>query len=247
MNNHIKIARLAVISLGIIGIISLIHALFITVFAIRYITYDFDERLSRQARIAIVSYIESCCCEGRYNPAAILAELPEHCTCIKSVALLQLPHHTAQLRVISFDPIVTVNNDKMLIENNAVISAAYYADFVKNSLHKVTLANEVPAAFSVALTSSIREAIEEKLFDHYTFNIISHDQWHLQDKNDPAFTICCNAASMPHGALYQKYSQLKKKLRTKESMKAAWIADIRFNNQIIVAMSTRGHYGKGVQ
>ena len=245
MNSQIKIARIVLLSLAVIAVISLVNHISDSIFSIRYINYNFDDRLSAPASVAIKNYVENCQLAGVYNIRAIIEELPARCASVKSISLLRVPPHTAQLSITLFDPIIAINNDKVLIENNNVINAAYYADYVKSSLYAMTV-TEVPASFGSELATSIAHAIQEKLFDHYTFNIASEHEWYLQDKQDPAFTVCCNAASVPMGLMQEKYAQLKKLIRKKELTKTAWIADVRFKDQIVLSMSTRGHYGKGI-
>jgi hypothetical protein len=244
MNKQIKIARVVLLFLSIIAVISLVNHISDSIFSIRYITYNFDDRLSARASMVIKNYVENCQLAGIYNVKAIMQELPARCASVKSVSLLKTPPHTAELSITLFDPIVAINDDKILIENNNVINAAYYADYVKSSLYAMTITDKVPASFGPELATSIAQAVQEKLFDHYTFNIASEHEWYLHDKQDPAFTVCCNAASVPMGLVQEKYAQLKKLIRKKELTKTAWIADVRFKDQIVLSMSIGGHYGK---
>lgn len=217
-----------------------------SVCAIRYVTFEFDPRLSPMARSAISHYVHECQSHGYYNARAIVADIPNYFSSVRAISVQYLPLQTAHITIDGFDPLIRINEDQVLVENNSIIRSANYGQYVLSGLYQLSVAGMAPEKVSPEIADSIKHAIHEKLFDHYTFHFANAQEWYLNDKEDPAFTVCCNARSVPLGNIQKRYAQLKKEVLKKTDLKQKWMADVRFQNQIILSMSKGGHYGKGI-
>lgn len=246
MKERIKLLQAAMLFSCVGLALGLVYKVGSSVCSIRYVTFDFDERLSPMARSAIMHYVHECQSHGLYNAYAIVDEVPLYFSSVKSIAVQYLPLQTAHITIDGYDPLIRINDEQVLIENNAIITAANYGQFVLSNLYQLSLAGATPEKISSEITDSIKHAIHEKLFDHYTFHFANAQEWYLKDKEDPAFTLCCNSRSVPLGNIQKRYAQLKKEVLKKTDVKQKWMADVRFQNQIILSMSKGGHYGKGI-
>lgn len=220
-----------------------IHVVLHTALAIRYITFSFDPQLSQSMCNAIKERVTLFQAHGMYNLDAIIEQLPNFFVAIKSLEIEQFPQHMALLTIKAFDPIVRVNDDRLLMENQAILPAGYYAHSTIASLQKIMVASPILSSMSPSIMTAMKRCLAEKIFDHYTVYLVSEHEWYLEDAKDPLFTLCCNASSLPVDMLHMAYNRLKNQIKKGEVSKKKWIADMRFHDQIILSMNKGGRYG----
>lgn len=209
---------------------------------IHYVTFAFDPRLSHKACMAVQQYVALGESNGIYHPHEIMKEIPHYVEAVESIELQQLPFHTAVMSIHAYKPLMRINDDQVLLDNHAIVVSDYYALYALASLKKIALAQPVPSRVSSDLLASLKQCIIKNVFDYYTFYVASENEWYLHDRNDPGFTVRCNATSLPIDSLQTAYEHLKMRIQTK-NYRGEWVADIRFHDQIILSMK-RGAYGK---
>ncbi len=210
--------------------------------ALRYVTFAFDPQLSPALCDAIKKQVNLFVIDGVYNPEAILKNIPLVFTMIKKLDIKQFPTHVGLITISAFDPVIRINNDQLLLENQLLFSADYYAIYKVESLQKIHIALPIPAAVSSSIVTAMKQCLAEKIFDHYTVYVANEHEWYLKDIQDPLFTLCCNGESLPIDGIHLAYNRLKNHVKKRET-KTKWIADVRFQDQIILSMDKGGRYG----
>ncbi len=243
MKSHVKFYQMAVLSLCFLITFSLVRRLFYTVTAIRYITFSFDSQLSQTVCDAIKKQVTLFEMNGLYNPEAIIENIPHVFTMVKSLDIKQFPTHMALVTITAFDPIIRINDDRLLIENQSILSTDYYAVYKIESLQKINIAMPIPAYVSSSIMAAMKQCLAEKIFDHYTVYFVNEHEWYLGDTKDPLFTLCCDAASLPIDMVRMTYNRLKNQIKKRGPAKVKWVADVRFGDQIILSMDKGGRYG----
>ena len=246
MKNSRNFYRFIAFSLCILGATALFYKMCHSMCAIRYVTFAFDPQFSFNACEAIKKQVALAQSDEVYNPQTIVDEISYYFESVKSVTLQQLPHHTAHITIEAYEPIVRINIDQLLLENQSIINAGHYAEYKCALLYQMSVGSPVPTQVCPEIMAAIKRCVYEQLFDHYTFYITNESEWYLHDMKDPAFTLCCNALSLPIGLLHGSYDLLKKQAKKKGVQKAKWMADIRFHDQIILSMDKGGRYGKTI-
>lgn len=242
MKNYAKLGQMllvmAFLLLPIVGIYTLLH----TITGIRYVTFSFDPQLSPITCAAIKKKVMLAEHDGIYNPVAIVETILTSFPVVKSLEIEQFPPHIARVSIAAYDPIIGINNDRILIENQLILSADYYAAYRVKPLQKIRCSGPLPERISSSIMHAMKQCLAQKVFDYYTVYMVNEHEWYFTDIKDPLFTLCCNTASLPVDTVQIAYLQLKKQLK-KESHAKKWIADMRFSDQIILSMDKGGRYG----
>ena len=212
------------------------YYIYILFFTIHYANFEFDERLSPIAQKNIKLLAAKYEPYSSYNMQGVLNSIMQAMPCIKSIHAQWLSYGVVHLIIQAHDPIISINNQYILLENESIIARDYYATYLCDRLYNLTICGSVPFSMSSSMVAGLERCVSEKLFDHYTFYIANEHEWYLEDKDDPNFTLCCNAASLPFDTLQAAYSRLKIKWRKNRIKQAKWNADIRFEDQIVLSM-----------
>ena len=218
---------------------------FMDMSAIQYVSYHYDPQLSVTIRNAIEKQIALIEFDGFYQAETILKEIQRLFPHVASVSVRTLPYHAAEIEISGHSPVLKINDSFILTEQQSIIPKEYYACYAVDTLPDVQF-NLRQFAVSDEMMTAFHKAIKERLFDHFMVQVNREHEWHLLDKQDPAFTVCCNASSLPLGMLKETYRALKNRAQQKGSLKTAWMADLRFNQQIVLSRSKGGHNGKGI-
>jgi len=108
------------------------------------------------------------------------------------------------------------------------------------------MAGEIPAECSARMMETIQRCMKEKIFDRYTLCWVNEHELYFGDMDDDSFSLLCDAASLPHTTSLALYDQVKQSAKSNVRMKKKWIADVRFENQIIVYGDRGEGYGKSI-
>lgn len=245
MKNRIRLYFFTIL-IGVAGLTVILQQMRSRICDVRYISYSFDPYLSAHVRSAIEKQVALLEYEGTYQVSAIMHELLRLFPEIEQIDIRSLPYNLAEIAVSASDPIVNINNSHVLTEKQSIIPASYYAQYVLDRLPRIHASELLAESVSNEVMAAIKRSIKEHIFDRFSVTIESDQLWQLQDKSDPLMTIACNASCLPIGAMRDVYSQLKKLVKKKSITKTAWMADVRFNQQIVLSRYKGGRNGKRV-
>jgi hypothetical protein len=209
---------------------------------VRYVSLSCDALLSPAIRHYVEHQIRLYS-NGDYNLGALVEQLRSHRTLIRTVQVRYLPSHIAVVEIEALKPIVAINDDHVLLENAAIIPAYYYDAAKVAAIPKITVTPPLPATVTAAMMEALERAVSRNIFERYTLHIHQEHAWYLEDTTDPSFTVCCDAATIPDQVKQMTYERLKREIRQKKIARCAWIADLRFQDQIIFSKNKGGGYG----
>lgn len=246
MKDTIKRFQILMIIGAVVGVGVSAHMLYRSVCAVRYVAYSFDPAISSEMQRDIkvqVALFES---DGLYNPRTIIATITEQFPCVKSVSVHCQASNTAHIAVEAYDPIVRINNTHVLTEIKTIIPACSYALYAVNALPLFSMTGALPDHCSDRMMNAIKSCVKESVFDRYTLSWVNDHELYFKDIQDPSFSLLCDAASLPTHTMLVSYEQVKNSIKRRNSAMNRWVADLRFNDQIIVSGAKGGSYGKGV-
>ncbi len=243
MKGYANFYKIALLGVCLWVTVSYVQRIFHAVTAVRYVAFAFDSQLSVAACHAIEQWSSLFEVDGMYNVPAMLEHMALSFPVIKSVECTHFPPHVALIAITAFEPLVRINEDRLLIENQSLCAADYYAIYKNNSLQKITVAAPLASSVSASIMNAMKECLAEKIFDHYTVYLAHEHAWYLHDGEDALFTLCCDAASLPIDNLKTAYIRLKNEIKKRGPAQVKWIADMRFHDQIILSRDKGGRYG----
>lgn len=252
-----KVAVLSVRILACLVCISIIASsmrrMRASVCSVRHVLIEHDALLSKQAKSEIVDAINCMQREdGTYNPVTLVQQLPEKFSFIASVTIQSLAYNTAHIFIEAREPLVNMNENLVLTHDGIVISSEQYDADACLRMPRVTISPSLVAdAMPQELVSSITTYLKNGLAQQYDLVLVSDHELLLRDKNEPRFSIICDAAAIPNHDMIARCEHIKQKCiadavtsQGKGKALKHWKADIRFHDQIIVSRDhSRGEYG----
>lgn len=245
MKNNIKLFRIFVLVIAVLGAGALTQKLYYLVCALRYVSYTFSPTISPAQQQDIKAQVALFKHDGMYNPYCIIDTIKSF-SCVKSVSVHCSASHTAHIIVEAYDPIVRINGTHVLTAAKTIIPDRSYAWYVLNNLPSLSMASVLPEHCSDRMMDAVRRCIKEQIFERYTLSWVNEHELYFRDINDPSFSLLCDAVSLPTHALLISCEQVKNSIKRDHSVPKSWVADLRFDDQIIVSRDKGGGYGKGV-
>ncbi len=240
MRKRVNISYFFAIAFCVFGVAATLHKVCSKICAIRYISYSFDPQLSANICTDIEKQVAFLECDGQYQTSVVMQDLLRIFPDIKQIEIRSLPYNMAEISILAPDPVVQINDAHVLTENRTIISSDFYACYVLGHLPQVQVTSVISKTVSKEIMAAIKHSIKERLFDHFMVSMQDEQKWYLQDKKDPSFTICCNASCLPIGAIRDACDQLKETVKKNNTTKMAWVADVRFDHQIVLSRLQRG-------
>ena len=246
MKDTIKRFRIIALIVLVLGSGIVVHTVYRSVCAVQYVTYAFDQTLSPELQREIVAQVALFENDGSYNPRTILETITQQFPCVQSVAVHCRASNTALVEVAAHDPMVRINGTHVLTDSKMIIPDRSYALYVIDALPSFSMAAVLPDECSDRMMDAVRSCIKDRIFEQYTLSWVNEHELYFHDMNDPSFSMLCDAVSLPTHSTLISYEQLKNSIKNRKSATNRWVADLRFDDQIIVSGDKGGRDGKGV-
>jgi len=178
---------------------------------------------------------------------SLAAQLKTTFPFIKEVAITQLPK-TLAIHMNINKPLFVINNDLILLESGTLESLNLFKPDVFESLPSASIHKSSYHDKNLSQSCyNCLTSISRHLLDSYQLNWNNEQEVWLNDKKQPRFIILCNLQSIEDQKKLKFCSTLKNEIVRKKEFSHnklnTWIADIRFDNQIIIF--SRGGKGHG--
>lgn len=234
---------------GYAGVSALAYALIVLtltyLFAIKRYELRVDDRIVPELNEQLNAHVKSLPLGIRIWPEHKAEEIQKQFPWIKSVSFFRTPMQTMHVAVAIDEPVIKVN--EAILTHSQVFPASTFtqaqiAALPTLSVHfpSITDRAEIPLAFIPHAQTFATEP-----FAPYTLTWIDQYTARLIDKEQPHFAIQFNAQTIPDAKLFAHCASIKKLLQERGSFEgrkkqARWIADIRFERQVILFSEDKG-------
>jgi hypothetical protein len=207
-----------------------IHTMWTVLSRITAYAIDIDATFSPLIQANIRDYV---CNTPLFKTASLITindSLKKKFPCIEHVTSERQAPGIAHIQIKTAKPLLSLNDSMILASDGSFVSKEV---FTKAMMKKtIPIACSDLSTMTPALAPSLRFFLNP-LLHSYTITWHNDHTTLLHDKQDPWFTVICNAQSAPSDATLIRCEQLKQKLIITKSNNN-WIADVRFHNQIVV-------------
>jgi len=184
------------------------------------------------------------------KPLSDLAQLAkDQFSSIDSLSIFQKPSGTLVVRAGSAKPVLLVNENLVLTDNRSLFERSVFDSTVLSALNQVDFLhiegkkeNQFFEIESSELMGMIPTSLFETgknipsfLFDQFYISCQNDVRWWLQDKQQKKFFILFSGGTIPNAHTLVACSKIKGTLesRNRFARRSAWVADVRFGDQII--------------
>ncbi len=200
----------------------------------RYI-FSFDQTISDKTQQKIAAYVEANQL-SIFNGPAIADAIQERFSFVHNVTLSYLPIGVVCVEIIADQPEYWINNTQVITRKGSLYAKKVFTK------HNLALLPSIAISFDEdqqALPTRLHDVVTNlpsHVFTTYDFEWdTEHIIW-LRDKEKPQFAIVFAADQLPTEKVLFGCTQIKQVLHQRLALecKTHWVADIRFNDQIIV-------------
>lgn len=157
-------------------------------------------------------------------------------------AVARLRANKTNTLYLSATPLLcNINDQFVLLETGAVVPAHYYDEAVVKNLIRITM----PTFHNESTLPRLQKLVSKNdhtLFDSFALSY-HHRNWVQFDHKETAyFSIVCTDGQQLNQKIIDHCLHVKNQLEKKGKLHAgnSWIADVRFENQIVVYTKLRG-------
>ena len=235
--------------IGYTGLSALSYALVVLVisylFGVKRYELRVDDRIVPELNAQLAAYIQSLPLGIRVWPDRKAQEIQKQFSWIKSVSFFRIPTQTMHVTVAIDEPVIKVN--EAILTQSQVFPASTFTQTQIAALPTLTVnfpsitdRAEIPPAFIPHAQTFATE-----LFAPYAITWIDGYTARLTDKEQPQFVIQFNAQTIPDAKMFVHCASIKKMLLERGSFEgrkkqSRWIADIRFERQVILFSEDKG-------
>lgn len=230
---------------GVLGVISLVVALKFLgayLFCVKRYHIVVDPVCSPNMHHVINSHITNIPGHA-FSAPAVFQQLKAKFPTINRFSTQLLPSGTMYCQVDADKPLVTINERSIITKSGIVGDSSLYATHRVARLYNIHC--DAPQTLDVHSARCI-EQIPVAILSRYHVQWISECELVLQDKNDPTFSIMCTAHMLPDVSMIDQCRLCKDACAAQgpsRRMQLSWIADVRFNQQIVIYAQKGGTCG----
>lgn len=212
------------------------HTLIARLSSINHCVFNFDNRLSSDVCKQIADIAQQRILAGECY-ADVAQAITKEFSCVDEVIIHHCAPTVVACDISSVQPLVRVNDAYVVNEHGALLALNNFSPLVLGSLSNIEVDHldttmNMPHSFVATAQKLI-----PFLFDTHTVRWIDDKKIIVQEKEDPRFSLICNAAVLPDKQILAYCGQLKKICLSKPKVLKTqqWSADIRFKGQIVLA------------
>lgn len=228
-----------IITIASLLCLSMFSMLITQLFAIHDIAIDIDPLVSDTIQLNIQRTIHDSL--KTQSMKSIVRALCEQYSCIKNITCSYAIAHTASLTIVARVPVYAANSTHIITEDGHWVMRSLYQPWAIRQLitvmvpphfmHDVVMQEKINSALYKCVTSAV--------FTQYVLCIHDEMNFCLHDKENSTFSVVFNNTKIPDTTCLHQCQIIKEELKIKgELIKKQWIADVRFENQIILSRSS---------
>jgi len=212
-------------------------------------TLETNSILSTQAIEQINNFIEqNIDFKNSLSLKKIASSLKEEFACIKRVAIRQLPTKKLHIQLSTYKPLFRLNNDCILLKSGIIEPLHSFNPQSIDKLQCITVHNS--AINKHQLSSPCYTCLTNcspSVFESFDFTWNNETELILHDKKQRRFSILGDINTLTDQQKLKLYTTLQHQIMNRNDYALnkgkKWIADFRFDNQIIIF--SRGGRGYG--
>ncbi|HSW73897.1 MAG TPA: hypothetical protein VLG71_01955 [Candidatus Limnocylindria bacterium] len=230
-------------SIGALICLVTVHVGCAYLFAVKRITFSVDPLFAPTTSSEIISFLEHTKDLDKQSITQLYTTLQSEFPAVKTLTVQRIAPDQLHVMISCQKPYMMVNETTTVTEGGYLVPTTVFAQTHTKNLPALTIAN-LPCATHRAppgLMNCIGQ-LREQLCKQYTVIWRTELETELVDKQQPQFAVVCNTTTLAQPSLLARCQKLKEELQSQGAFEAKpkklWIADIRFDKQII--LSRRG-------
>ncbi len=208
-------------------------------FTVERVVFSVDSLIAADCQQQVVAVVNEYKDQFSFHPKEVIALLQHQFPWIKSVVVSYVPTNVIQMVIRAHEPICIINHAQVLLTNDIRVEPIVYNAAYLVPLPNVTVDGDREDS---DLLRALLQHIPAHLLSSYELEWVNEMKILLHDKHQRKFAIVCDSARLPDDALLARCNTIKYDLEKRgtftKNTKKLWVADVRFENQIVVSGGT---------
>jgi hypothetical protein len=242
MNLGKRFIILSIVSVAVLGCaIKKTHAV---LFSVHGCSVTIDPILSHQTHQQITDFFNKNEELQDVSLKDIVAAVQKKFFCVESVAVKRCASGSLDIGISAVKPLCNINSDKVLVVNGTIFANDVFTDSSREKLDTLFVRLEQEELDKVReKLRKFTQKLIPSIYSQYDVVWFNEREVRLIDKKDSWFVTVCNAYKVPNEQSLAYINRIKQDIFPKKGRKnIRWVADMRFNDQIIVSSGKGGSH-----
>lgn len=257
MRRFVRGVKISGFCICVVASLWAVHSFTTRFFRVDRFLVQSDSAFSKAQKTAIADFIQNDQTLKMASLAVVAQRIQKRFPSIKKVSLVQDASGAIRAHADSVRPTFRINDYLVLSDDGCLFKKVLFSRFVLNSLDSVDVQNleqrcndfvdmerdEFVGTFLPQLFKTVQE-IPSELFQQYRVSCRDKACWSLEDKQQKKFLIFFNDTKMPNSTVISACNKIKGTLDARGAFTGrracTWVADARFEDQIILFRKTGG-------
>jgi len=239
------VARIILVGVSVAACALMLNSCWVRIHAIERFECSFDAKISQEIQKQISANLSA---HTGAKSDEIVSSLLEQFPCIAHVDLHIQPNKDALITLIAQAPLVRVNDDHVLTQSARLIPLHDFdPSAIFNLAHINVAQGAVCSAHELAELQRCIKQVSPALLNRYEVHWRTSHEVVLSKAHDSLVQFVCCAHQLTDQKLIEQYVKEVAYLlaeRTSVDLKKLWVADVRFENQLILRASAMKKLGK---
>ncbi len=246
MKRYARDIRRVLIALCIITVIIMVKKVYASIFTFDHYVCSFHYVLSPKAQQDIINFIHNSDTRQKDTPQQLFTGLSKQFPFVTSLKACYRVPGIIHLDMRNVDLMATINQKYVIAEDGRIFSKEYFSSHYVASLPNITVRDM--DVNDTHLSSALQKFVRyfpSALYEQFLITWVHETEIWLENKQQQNFAFLCSTERIPDKRLLECSEIIQKNAVQKEMFKkksVRLIADIRFDNQIIVFPGKRGYY-----
>ena len=232
--------RMLVLGGGALMCIALAYGAAQSLFAVNSYTFSYDPLITTACQDRIAHLIKK---SKITNPCALQELILSQCNAIEAITVERSAHRSFHIELSSVVPALLLNDNWVLSQQGSIVPKHFFEDFAVAARAVITMPDVVPLHVSWRFKQWLMN-IDPALLQRYSISWVNDYQIFLQDKEHTNVSLVCSAQDQLDESRLAAWQRIQKELDERIPQKGGastrWLADLRFDKQIIVCPSSQG-------
>ena len=180
------------------------------------------------------------------NRADLAQQAKKRFFCIKDITWEHKSSHRAIMHIRARSPLYTLNKQSLFLEDGLVEAKSNFTEESTEHLYNLSVAFLGDCVDETLCNNLLAQRLDN-LFEHFSVTWVDASNIVLTDKSCSYFCLRTHAYCILDQSVIEECFQLRDELKTQARPKATvWVADVRFDNQIILYGQRGNNEGKSI-
>lgn len=224
-----------------LGIVSGTWLCYTQLMKINSFSCTIDPRLSRASKQRIIDFLDA---QAQADIITTACACKKKFPYIDSISVQRCGPFSVHYEINAVNLLTSINRELLVAENGSLFPHATFVPNTRDYVFDIACA-QCNKQFVTPEFVQFVKTVSPKILASHAITWKDHHTIEMRRAADPDFSLVCDVEHIPSHTIIEQCDQIYQQVRQKELEKKSrkqhqWVADIRFENQIIMTADKKG-------